>query len=119
MKKHTCVYFSTDSGRIPVEEFIGGLTARAQQKFFNVVEILEEFGRQLPEPHSKYLGEEIYELRFQCIEGHVRVLYFFFIDDKIVLTNAFVKKTWKVPEKEFETAIERRKVYLERHKARG
>lgn len=119
MKKYTCVYFTTDSGRIPVEEFIDGLNARSRQKFFNVVAMLEELGKHLPEPHGKYIGDEIYELRFQGIEGHVRVLYFFFVTEKIILTNGFVKKTWKVPEREIETAVERRKIYLERHKSRG
>lgn len=114
MAKFTCVYFTTDSGRVPVEEFIDTLNSRSRQKFFGVIGLLEEFGRRLPEPHAKYIGDEIYELRFQCIDGHVRIMYFFFAGEKIILTNGFVKKSWKVPEKELETALERRRMYLER-----
>jgi len=109
------VYYVTDVGKAPVEEFIDGPHVRTRQKFFNVVHLLEEFGKRLPEPHAKYIGDEIYESRFSGIEGNVRILYFFFVDDKAVLTNGFVKKTSKVPVKEKEKAVERRKIYLERH----
>ena len=44
----------------------------------------------------------------------IRVLYFFCIGKKIILTNGFVKKTPKTPKKEIELAIIRRKEYMER-----
>ena len=53
------------------------LNVRSREKFFSVIELLEEFGRALSFPHAKYIGDEIFELRFERIEGAIRVLYFF------------------------------------------
>ena len=105
------IYFVTDSGRKPVEEFIKGLNVHSRDKFFSVIELLEDFGRGLAWPHAKYIGNEIFELRFDAI----RVLYFFFDGEKAILTNGFPKKSNKTPKHEKATAIERRKTYLQTH----
>jgi len=78
MSRCTCVYYLTEGGKSPVEEFIRSLNARTRQKYFNMVNLLETFGRQLPEPHAKYVGNDIFELRFRGQEGHIRILYFFY-----------------------------------------
>ena len=109
------IYFVTDSGRKPVEEFIKGLNVHSRDKFFSVIELLEDFGRGLAWPHAKYIGDEIFELRFEAVEGATRVLYFFFDGEKAVLTNAFPKKSNKTPKREKQTAVERRKTYLQAH----
>lgn len=76
--------------------------------------MLEEFGKQLPEPHAKHLEDGVYELRFEGIDGAIRVLYFFFIGNRIILTNVFKKKRRKVPKKEIEVAKQRRTMYIEK-----
>ena len=43
-----------------------------------------------------------------------RVLYFFYYDGKIVLTNGFVKKTQKISREEIQVAKDRRKDFIER-----
>ena len=113
------VYFVTESGRRPVEEFVDVLSISSQRKFVDVVELLEDFGRSLSPPYAKYIGNEIFELRFESIEGAVRVLYFFFDSEKAVLTNGFVKKSNKTPKNEKETAIKRRQIYFQTHSKGG
>ena len=108
----TCYYYVTESNKSPVRDFIDSLDASSQRKFFFVKSLLEEFGHRLPQPHAKYVGDEIFELRFKGQEGHIRVLYFFFHKDKAILTNGFIKKTDKLPGKEKTLAIERRKAFL-------
>ena len=110
------VYFVTESGRRPVQEFVESLSVHAKRKFVYTVELLESFGRGLTFPHVKYIGDEIFELRFKGSEGAVRVLYFFFDGKTAVLTNGFLKKTNKIPKNEKETAKTRREIYLQRHK---
>lgn len=114
MMKYRCVYFETSSGRIPVEEFVESLHKRSQQKFFAVVGLLITYGYQLPQPHAKYIGDSIYELRFKGAEGNIRIFYFFFDDKKIVLTNGFIKKGPKAPKREMNLARKRRTLYYER-----
>lgn len=113
------VYFVTDSNRRPAEEFVKSLDVRSREKFFSVVELLEEFGRALSFPHAKYIGDEIFELRFEGIEGAVRVLYFFFDGSKAVLTNGFVKKSNKTPKNEKQTAVDRREIYFQTSERSG
>lgn len=43
-----------------------------------------------------------------------RVLYFFFVGNKAILTNGFVKKTQKTPEAEKDKAKKYRAEYLSR-----
>jgi phage-related protein len=116
MSTYKCIYFSTDSGRTPAEEFVDSLHSRTQQKFFEAVRLLQNYGKSLPKPHSDLLGDEIYELRFTGIEGNVRILYFFYYENKIIFTNGFIKKQQKAPRTEVELAKERRKLYIEKHK---
>jgi len=115
MGKITCYYYCTDSGRIPVREFIDSLDYRSQRKFFFAKALLEEFGYRLPRPHAAYIGDSIFELRFKGAEGQIRILYFFFHQNKAILTNGFVKKTNKVSKKVKEVAIKRKKRFIERH----
>jgi phage-related protein len=56
------------------------------------------------EPYSKSLEDGIFELRTKLGSDITRVLYFFVIGKKIVLTNGFVKKKQKTPRVEKELA---------------
>lgn len=104
-------YFQTDQGRCPAAEFIDGLDADGQRKFFAKRKLLEEFGPGLPEPHAKRLGQGIHELRFPGREADFRVLCFFDAH-RIVFTNGFKKQSQKTPRREIETALQRRRAYL-------
>ena len=75
-------------------------------------------GNDLREPYSKFLSDGIYELR--AVQGNniTRVLYFFVVGQKIILTNGFVKKTQKTPESEIDLAKKYRKDYESRKEYR-
>ena len=115
MALYQCHYFKTASGRAPAREFIESLDPRSQRKFFFVLGLLEEFGHRLPAPHAKHLRDGIFELRFGAIEGDIRLLYFFFSGNQVILTNGFVKKSGKTPSRERRLAVERRGLFL-KHK---
>ena len=112
MNKVTCYYFSGANGRMPAKEFIDSLSVKTQAKFSFAKALLEAFGHRLPQPHAKYIGDDLFELRFSGEEGALRVLYFFFHRDKAVFTNGFLKKKNKTPRGEKRLAIERRKAFL-------
>ena len=111
MAMYECVYFSTAFGESPAQEFINSLDSKTQRKFFYKKELLEEFGPRLPYPHAKYIGSGIYELRFEGIEGTVRVIYFFYSGNIIVFTNGFIKKSNKIPNQELRLARQRMKLF--------
>ena len=60
--------------------------------------------------------ETEYEIRAKVASDITRVLYFFVVNKKIILTNGFVKKTQKTPDNEIALAKKYRKDYLERNK---
>lgn len=109
-------YYEKEDGTFPAEEFILSLDSKMQAKMFRELDLLETFGNQLREPHSKPLGDGIYEIRAKMASDITRVLYFFVVNKKIILTNGFVKKTQKTPDNEIALAKKYRKDYLERNK---
>ena len=85
-------------------------------KLVGLLQILQEKGNLLREPYSKHLDNGIFVIRGKVGTNITRVLYFFYYDNKIILTNGFVKKTNKTPVNEIKLAKMRRKVYLDRMK---
>ena len=73
-------------------------------KIFMMLEFLEDKGPALREPYSKPLGDGIFEIRAKQGRDITRVLYFFVVGQKIILTNGFVKKTMKTPPGEIDRA---------------
>jgi phage-related protein len=112
MAPYKCFYFTTESGDSPVEEFIDSLDYKTQRKFFFKKGLLEEFGPRLPYPHARYIGKDIYELRFEGAEGAIRILYFLYEKNEIIFTNGFIKKSNRTPKREKELALERRRLLL-------
>lgn len=104
-------YYEKSDGTFPAEEFILSQDIKMQTKLFRLLELLELKGNELREPYSKSLSDGIFEIR--AIQGNdiTRVLYFFVVDKKIILTNGFVKKTQKTPENEILLAKKYRKDY--------
>lgn len=114
MVKFDSFFYLPETGKSPVEDFIKSLDPRTRRKFYYVKSLLETYGHRLPYPHAKYIGDQIFELRFQGTEGHIRTLYFFFSENKVIFTNGFIKKSDKTPSNEKQTAVDRRKDYLQR-----
>ena len=65
-------------------------------------------------PYSEELENGIFELRAKVGSDISRVLYFFVVGRKIILTNGFIKKTQKTPKSEIELAKKYRADYLSR-----
>ncbi len=104
-------FYEKSDGTYPAEEFILSQDIKMQTKLFRLLELLELKGNELREPYSKSLSDGIFEIR--AIQGNniTRVLYFFVIGKKVVLTNGFVKKTQKTPENEIALAKKYRSDY--------
>ena len=97
-----------------VKDFILEQDNKMQAKIFHNLELLELEGNFLREPYSKHLEDGIFELRNKVGNNITRILYFFVIGQKIILTNGFVKKTQRTPKSEINLAKQRRNEYLNR-----
>lgn len=107
-------YYEQEDGTRPAEEFILAQDKKMQAKLFLSLEFLEEKGPALREPYSKPLGDGIFEVRAKQGSDISRVLYFFVVGRKIILTNGFVKKTQKTPPREIDRAKRYRADYQRR-----
>ncbi len=91
-------------GGNPVEEFIVGLPEKEEALVRARITFLEEVGSGIREPHSKNIGEGLFELRVKSR----RILYCFKPGRVIVLLHAFTKKTQKIPGREIQVARKRK-----------
>lgn len=107
-------FYRMTNGREPAKEFLQSLDVKVRAKMADTICLLQDNGNELREPFSKYLSEGIFELRAKVATDAVRVLYFFYIGKRVILTNGFVKKTQKTPLSEIETAKKYRADYLKR-----
>lgn len=114
MEKFDIEFFELEDGSEPAKEYIDSLDKKMQAKIFKVAELLEHNGPSLRMPYSEYLGEDIFQIRAKQGTNIARILYFFVIGKKVILTNGFTKKTQKTPKKEIELAKKYREEYKRR-----
>ena len=106
--------FYENGDKIPVKDFLDSLNVKMRAKLLMEIKLLEEKGTLLREPYSKPLGDGIFELRAKVGTDISRVLYFFYYEGRIIITNGFIKKTQKTPPSEIELAEKCRKEFLEK-----
>lgn len=114
MRQFEVIFYEDIKGNEPVKDFLIDCDTKMRAKFVGLLEVLEEKGNNLREPYSKYLEDGIFEIRCKIGSDISRILYFFYYEKKIILTNGFIKKTQKTPQKEIRLAKNRRKDYIER-----
>ena len=114
MKKFLVTYYETTDGVYPVEDFIKGQDIKMHAKIYRMLELLEERGNTLRVPYFEHLEDGIFEVCTQVGSNITRVLYFFFVGGKIILTNGFVKKTQKTPPDVIEMAKKYCEDYIKR-----
>ena len=114
MQDFEVIFYDLPDGEEPAKEFILGLDTKMRAKVLRTIELLSHNGTALREPCSKSLGDGIFELRAKVGSDISRVLYFFIVDHRVILTNGFIKKTMKTPKAEIERAKRYRAEFLSR-----
>ncbi|SDC59985.1 Phage-related protein [Succiniclasticum ruminis] len=92
------------------------LEPKMRAKLIAMLLLLEEKGNALRKPYTESLGDGIFELR--AIQGNniSRALFFFYFNQRIIVTNGFIKKQQKTPANEIQLAKERRLDFLRQEK---
>lgn len=108
------IFYRLPNGKQPVREFLDSLDTKMRVSALYELRLLEEFGNQLKSPHSKSIGDGLFELRIKFSSNISRIFYFFLSGKKIVVTNGFVKKTNKTPPNEIEKAKKYKQDYEKR-----
>jgi len=98
------IFYRLPDGTAPVEQFLDSLNVKMRNKAVDSLTLLEEFGNQLREPHSKHLGDGLFELRIKFASDITRIFYSSIVGNRIVLTNGFIKKSRKTSKADMELA---------------
>ncbi|MFZ5519187.1 MAG: type II toxin-antitoxin system RelE/ParE family toxin [Candidatus Zhuqueibacterota bacterium] len=108
-------FYRTSSGKCPVEDFLDLLNDQQVKKVLWVLKLVKELEIVPKEYFKKLAGiDNIWEVRIVTGRNLYRILGFFDGSEFVVLTNAFAKKSQKIPRKEIQLAEQRRRDYLER-----
>jgi phage-related protein len=100
-------------GISPVEDFISEQDTKTKAKLLRMIDLLEEFGLQVPNTWVEKIND-VWELKERIGTERYRILYFAHSGKKFILVHAFVKKTQKTPKAEILVAENRRNDYITR-----
>ncbi|HEY3597666.1 MAG TPA: type II toxin-antitoxin system RelE/ParE family toxin [Paraburkholderia sp.] len=92
-----------------VKRDVFALPAGILASYLRLVDLMQEFGADLRMPHSRAMGDGLFELRPRGREGIGRVFYCTHVEKQVVVLHSFVKKTQETPQNELRTARARLK----------
>lgn len=111
-EKYTIEWYYTEKGESQPLEFFEKLPVVEQQKLFHIVKRLGDFGFVSDKTKFRNEGDDIYAMKPQPN----RFLSFFYNGTKIIITNAFTKKSQKLRKRDKEQALAAKEDYIKRVK---
>ncbi|HHU06857.1 MAG TPA: type II toxin-antitoxin system RelE/ParE family toxin [Clostridiaceae bacterium] len=111
-KKLQGVFYTTTTGKSPVEEWINKQSVKVQAKMLRYMDHLETYWDQGPFRFVRNLGDGLYEIKAEIDNAWPRIVYYYYDKDHIIYLHGFLKKQNKTPRKEVNTANSRRNDYI-------
>lgn len=99
----------------PAKEFLEKLDIKFRAKAFRTIDLLQEFGPILKEPHTKKISgtKNLHELRIKLGNIICRLFYFHHGNKFYVITSGYVKKDQKLNTNEINRALNLMKLFIE------
>ena len=91
-----------------VEREVRSLPEGQLARFLRYADLMEANGPYLGMPHTRALGDGLFELRVTASEGEARIFYCTVVDKRIVVLHSIRKKTQKTPSRELAIARRRK-----------
>ena len=110
MPETEVLFYREDDGSAPILDWLDTLPGKARVKCLVRLKRLEDLGRDLRRPEADLLRDEIYELRVGLQGVNYRMLYFFHGKDIAIVSHGLTKER-RVPPREIDEAIERKKTF--------
>ena len=109
-KEFPARFFESETGRVPVREWLLGLTPEDRKAIGDDIRTAE-FGWPIGMPLcGKISGQKgLWEIRSRLEDGRIARVFFCANDKHLVLLHGFIKKSQKTPQKEIDTAVKRQK----------
>ena len=108
------IFYTSERGDSPIDEFLDDLNTKHRGKVAAWIDLLEQEGPNLKRPYADIVRGKIRELRVKFGNNQYRILYFFYLRNKIVLVHGFVKKSDSIDEKDINVAERRREDWIKR-----
>jgi phage-related protein len=107
---YAIIYYN-ETVQTDIESFPKTLIAR----YVTLTDRMMEYGPNLGLPHTRAMGDGLFELRLKGAEGIARVFFCTLIGKRIVMLHSFIKKTPKTPVHELDVATQRMKEMKNAH----
>lgn len=99
------IYYFNERTKEAVFSWPSGILA----DYRRLIGLMEEHGANLRLPHSRAMGDGLFELRCKGEEGISRAFYCAMVGKKIIVLHSYIKKTQETPDSELKTARKRLK----------
>lgn len=120
MQNFEIIFYHASNDDCPVLRYLKSIDdKKLYAKILRDIELLKISGNLLHEPYSKSLSHGLFELRTKQGSNISRIIYFFVVGNKIILTNGFIKKTNKTPKEELNKALKYKDDYINRFMDKG
>ncbi len=115
MSPRQIIFYETDFGDKPVEEFLASLDAAVRAKIVRSLELLRTQQIVPAKFWKKLSGHDLWEVRVEYAGNIYRVLATFAKNNRVILLHAFQKKSQKTPRQDMQIALQRQKRYFQGH----
>ncbi len=92
-----------------VEDQIEQMSPKLQARMVKLLEMMAKHGANLGPPHTKAMGNGLFELRAKAQEGIGRGLFCYLHGQHIYVLHTYVKKSQKTPKSELKLARDRQR----------
>jgi hypothetical protein len=111
-KEYIIEWYFNDREKSEAFNYFESLSDDRQKKFARLLLLLGDSGKIFNQEKFRYEGDQIYVFK----PSPDRFFCFFFDGSKVIITNAYEKKSAKMPTKEKEKALKAKENYIKRVK---
>lgn len=108
LKRLPAYFYRSDSGREPVREWLQDLKP-AERKIVGEDIKDVEFSWPIGMPLVRSLGQALWEVRSNISGNTIARVVFCVAGGRMILLHGFIKKSQKIPKKDIELALRRKK----------
>jgi len=110
--EYTIEWFFNDKGKSEAQAYFESLSIDRKKKCFHLLATMGDQGKIFNLEKFRHEGDQIYVFK----PSPDRFFCFFFDGSKVIVTNAYEKKSAKMPTKEKDRALKARENYITRVK---
>jgi phage-related protein len=116
-KKISVSFFQSDTGKMPVRDWLLGLSAEDKKIIGEDIKTVE-LGWPVGMPAAKPLGDQLFEVRSVLKTGVQARVLFTIYKSSMILLHGFIKKSKKTPKRDLKLAKNRMRKFLQDSKAK-